>query len=572
MNNFFNRTIQLAVLICIFSVSVISCRKFYDPELVFEEYGVDTSSKLERKVLIIAVDGVAGSELNTLSPKNIKALQSSGKYTYSLKPQDTTRASFLASIINGVSGSKHKIIDSSFIARDDHQSEDHESLPSFPTMFTYLLQYKQKLRTAVVTGWSSYQRFLRIADKSVYVSSDALVTDSSVNIIKNTPALGAMLVNFNEVDIAGKNGGYKITNNAYKTALERVDVYIGDILQAIKSRSNYSKEDWLIMVASGYAGSGSDLSDGFMIVSNPKLKEYEVKKVGFSTVKFGWDESSSRVSAKLKNEGDLYNSGADKEFTAQISVRFDVAKSWPGFFGKTSGVSGGTVTGWTMTQTGAALAAMYGGSANGTAGKGQMDTDIQIVTGGWKTLTMTVKKEGNTRRMRLYVDGVTNNPAGVDLGNRNFNTTAPFTIGYIKVDGSGDSEFYAADALYFNKALDEATIKSNLNIQDIKKHTEYASITGYWPLDDGFGPVMENKAPGAKGIDFVLNGPYRWRAMNDMPPPSRNIGNLNDPSIIASIYDIPSIMLYWLNIEARPDWGLDGSAWLRSFDKEIYLQ
>lgn len=550
---------------------IISCHKYADPDPIFEDYGNDSTLVAERKVLIIVADGVAGSEISSLNLPSLTALQKKGKYTYRLLQQDTARAASLATIMNGVSEEKHNIVDSTFlpvIENDDDEEKDHSQVPNYPTMFKYLVQYKPKVQSAVVTSYAPFNEYLKVANYRITAINDQGVRDSAVNLLKNKN-IGVAVVNFSEALKAGRQGGFMNSNAAYKQALQNLDVNVGKVVDALKSRSNYSREDWLVCVVSPYGGEHGGALPGFMIVSNDKFKEAEVRKVGFTATRFGYNESNARVSAKLSNEGNTYNAGADKDFTAQITVKFEGKSRWPGFFGKSDGVSGAYTTGWTMFQDIDFGGAMMGGSANNTSGKIQLNSALNI-TGGWKTLTMTVKTEEGVRNARFYVNGELANTT--NIGNRNLSTPSPFTIGYIRVDGSGDAEFYAVDALYFNKALDQQAIKSNLNIQDMTKHTEYASIIGFWPLDDGFGSKLVNRAPSGYTKDFVLSGPYKWSSLNNDAPPSRPVTNTGEVSIIASPYDIAANMMYWLKVEIKTSWSLDGSDWLRNFEREIYMQ
>ena len=563
---------KVALSVVLLIAITTSCKKFHDPEQFFEEYGVDSTVTLQRKVLVISIDGVAGPELSAIAPPNISALQKTGKFTYSMRKDDKAlRAASLASIINGVSSAKHLITDSTFVGIKHGDTPEDAVIPHFPNMFNYLLQRRQDITTGAFTSWQPYNRYLRITDYHPLTTSDVATKDSAVHYLKTKNPLGAALVNFHDVDVAGKAGLYQASDAGYKAAIEKVDGYVGELVNAIKARPNYANEDWLIMLVSAAGGEGITAKPGFLLVSNPRLKEKEVRKTGFNSVRFGWDEKSAQVRAQTSDDGGLYNSGTNKDFTAQITAKFISGKSWPAFFGKSTGVSGQTVTGWVMLQSGNVPAVIVGGSGNGTPGKLQVTSGITVADGKWHTITATVKTEGTVRRLRLYVDGETSDAVGTDIGARNLSTSWPLTLGHVQIDGSGHSELNAINALYFNKALDQATIKSNLNLLDMTKHTEYSSITGYWPLDDGVGPVMANLANGAAGIDFNLQGPYTWKNLNDQLPPGYTV-DPNEQSIIAAPYDVAAIMMYWLKVEIPPAWNLDGASWLRYFDREIFGQ
>jgi hypothetical protein len=63
----------VAYLAILFVITVTGCKRYADPAPVFEEYGGD-KNLAERKVLIISIDGLSGSELKTIAPASIKKL------------------------------------------------------------------------------------------------------------------------------------------------------------------------------------------------------------------------------------------------------------------------------------------------------------------------------------------------------------------------------------------------------------------------------------------------------------------------------------------------------------------
>lgn len=561
-----------------FSAIIVSCKKFEDPPPFFEEYGVVGDTSAQRRVLVVVLDGAAGSEMSSIAPPNISALQKNSKYTYKLWMDASNRAAGLASIVDGVTSVKHQIGDSTFVGKvGNHSSEAHANIPFFPSMFRYILERKPNITTAVVSSWKPFVDFLRVADFSLACTDDAAVRDTAVGLLKKVSNLGATVVNFGDAYEAGKTGAFLASNAGYKAAVERVDGYIGDLINAIKQRPGYAREDWLVMVVSPYAGSDSaSAKQGFLIVSNPKLKEQEVKKVGYSGVRFA--ENDNRfIKADLVDPSGLYDGAPGKDFTAQITVKFDGPKSWPGFFGKSSrGVSGGDITGWVMIQSGSNVGVIFGGSENGTAGKAQLGSSIPVTDGNWHTITMVVKQQGGDRRMYLYVDGETNRPNGEALGDRNLVSNGPLTIGYNRVDNSGlgnnkPAQFNALNAVYFDKALDQATIRQNKDVYDITRHTEYNSVIGYWPLNEGLGPILYNKANAGQGLNFVLSGPYKWYDLSSDAPRYFPLVTGNEPSITATSCDVAALMMYWLKVDILPAWNLDGKAWLRSFDKEFLI-
>lgn len=561
-----------------FATMFFSCQRFYDPPLFFEEYGTEKLTGKAKKVLLVTIDGAVGPDVSLLAPTNIASLQKTSKYTYDLKVTSTTSTAAIVSAVNGVPQDNHLIVDESFVPKTSGNSEEHLQLPSFPTFYKYIKLHKRAVKTAFFSSWRPlYEHIGVYADERKLTDSDEASKNEAVAAIANNRALGVVGVNFRSVLAAGSNGGFTLSNDNYKNALNTVDGYIGELVAAVKARKSYADEDWVIMLVSPAGGNNDVLKSGFMLVHNDRLKEAEVRKTASLGVYFGWDGLDGTRRRRLQailphaDTKGLYDPGADKDFSVQITVKIAKGKSWPGFFGKSTGVSGGTTTGWLFAQAGNTCAIMLGGSDNGTAGKLQINANTVVADDKWHQLTATFKKEGSRRIVKFYVDSVVQNNTGTDIGTRNLTTTAPFTIGYLKVDGSGDTDFYALDAVYFNKALTEQEVKDNLFFKDVTKHTARTNIVGYWTLDEGFGAKMRNYAEGAAGADFTLTGPITWYDLAQTFPPNRIEADIDTPSIIASPYDVPSLIFYWIDLKVNKDWGLQGDKWLERFDKELFL-
>src|SRR5699024_6432682 len=140
----------------------VSCKKYYDPPPVFEEYGQD-SIELQRKVLIISMDGVTGRAMKEINPPNIARLMEHGKYSYNLlMPPVSTDASGWVTMMTSIEYKRHKIHDSSFIYQQGDFDED-ATIPYFPPAFQYLMPFKPRMHIALVTPWkelADYMGFL----------------------------------------------------------------------------------------------------------------------------------------------------------------------------------------------------------------------------------------------------------------------------------------------------------------------------------------------------------------------------------------------------------------------------
>ncbi|WP_316749338.1 alkaline phosphatase family protein [Pedobacter gandavensis] len=543
----------------------MGCKKYANPAPVYEELVRTTT--LQRKVLVISIDGLTGTELQAVAPANISALQKSSKYSYNvLTSSVATDAGSWASILTGVGYTKHLISQNTFDKDLTAGSGDFEgSITSYRNVFDYITQFKN-VKTALVTPWDPLRNYLKNTDFSPVITTDLAVKDSTINILNTQNSLGAMIVNFRDVEAAGANGGYLSTNNNYKDAIVKADAYVGNILTALKARKNYANEDWLVILTTNHGGSSLDPKNGFFIASNPGFKEKELKKTGFNTILF----KGTDVIAEVPNDNGLYNAGSTQDFTVQMQVKFNGQTSYPGFLSKSTDVLGTTGTGWVLRQGGNSYLCVVGGSANGGAGTNEFTGGI-AADGSWHTIAITVKY-GNTstRTLTTWLDGVAVTTTNISAKG-NLSTQEKLTLGYRSVYGVNTAlNFQAADLCYFNVALDAATLLANKGLKDMKQHPNYVNLTGYWPIDEGGEGLIANKAPG--GYNMVLKGSYKWIAMGTDVPASVAVDpNATDKSIIVANYSIGANILYWMNIKNLASFGIDGDPFLNQFESEFLL-
>ncbi len=555
------------LMLCSFALTLATafnaCKKYSNPPQIFEEYGSGINGNAERKVLIINIDGLAGAELEKVKPANITTLAKIGKYTYSeITDAVSSDAATWASMLTGVSSAKHAIVDDSYIAVADQGDPDTKT-QTYPTFLSRMLDVRPDFKTVTITTNVPLNKYMIHADHRILPANDAAVKDSAVNIVQNNNAR-AILVDFRDVESAGNAVGFNADLPNYKAAIEKTDGYIGEITTALKARKNFAAEDWLIIVTTNRGGSVDNPKAGFIICSNPSLKPQEVTKSGFNTMHF----SGASTNAVIKNDNGLYDAGSNKDFTVQLQIKFNAVNYYPGFFSKSTGVSGQVTTGWTLFQDGEDYGVIFGGSENGGKGKTQILSGTTVTDGKWHTITLTVKQDGSARIATLYTDGIVANSGDVS-GTKNISTANPLILGNRDIDGSLDLDFYAADVEYFNVALDDATVLANIALKDITKHPKYGNLTGYWPIDDGGGGVVSNVLP--VGYNFLMRGNAAWDALGNDVPASRTVQNVADGavSIVATGPDVAALTFYWLKVPVSGDWSLDGVGWLSNFELEF---
>jgi len=555
------------ILLCVCTISILgytSCKKYANPPAVYEE--LKPQSVGQRKVLVISIDGVTGSEIKTIAPPSITALQKTSKYSFEvLKSGIGNDASSWVTMTTGVSYIKHSIGTDNFERLRDPNADEHAEIKSYRNVLDYITQYKST-KTAVITPWDNLRRYLRNADFSPVVGTDVAVKDSTVNILTRQEGVGAVIVNFREVETAGLNGGFIATNSNYKNAILKADEYVGNIITALKARKNYASEDWLVIVTTNHGGSSINPQSGFLIASNKNLKEEEVKKRGFNTPLF----NATAIGAQVNNDNGLYDAGSTKDFTVQMQAKFNTENYYVGFLSKSTIISGTTQTGWMWFQTDSKKwNVSFGGTANGSGiNRQEVNGGGVVFDGGWHTLTMTVKYvNATTRTVTLYTDGNPNQSINISA-HKSLSTSEKLTLGYKQFSGGTGLSFQGAELAYFNTALDAATVKANVGLKDMTKHPNYANLIGYWQNNEGTDAYLGNKAPG--GYDMSLYGPFTWKAMGtDAPPSVTPDADASGKSIALTPATVSANMLYWMNIKILADFGIDGNPFLNQFELEF---
>lgn len=568
MINYKNNCIKI-VSATIMALTVFSaCKKYTNPPQVFEEYGDNSEIKSDRRILLINVDGVVGEELLKINPTNIAELVKTGKFTFKelVDASAPSTPATWATMITGVSSSKHKISDESYKMTFDSNTEEHGAIVNYPTIFARLLDVRPDFKSVVATPDEKLRQYLRHADHVTKSATDADVKDSIVNVLKNGNDSKIFLADFRDVESTGKTVGFSADIQGYKDIIVKTDDYIGEIIAALKQRKNYAKEDWLVIVTTNRGGSDTSPKPGFIICSNPKLKSQELSKVGFNTMHF----QGPKVTAIVAKDNGLYDAGSNKDFTVQIQVKFNRPATYPGFFSKSTNINGHANTGWAMIFNGGNWNVSIGGKQYGQ-GTSSLSGG-QVADGRWHTFTLSVRTVSGVRTASVYTDGVKNSSANVT--NINLTTTEPLKIGLRSQDngyGGGDNsiDFYAADALYFNVGLDDATVLNNIALKDITQHPKYSNIIGYWPIDEGGGSTILNYAP--VGYSFGMTGSGIWDALGNDIPVSRTPQELGKSgiSIVNTGPDVSSLIFYWLRVPVKSDWGLDGTPWIQNFELEF---
>lgn len=561
--------IALVMSVMLSFLVVPSCKKYTDPPPFFEEND-DTVPSTSRKVLIIAIDGAVGKEVKSIAPPALTALLEHSKYSFDARTEDiTTDGATWKTMMSGVSYSKHKIKDSNFSYIPTPGDDEHGEVANYPSFFTYILtSTRPELKTIVISPWNNLlTRLVPEAEETIAAVNDAAVKDSAVKrLASGNPDV--LLVNFNSVNLAGKAGAFLASDAGYKAAVLQVDNYIGAMMQAMKARPAYNKnEEWLVIITSNhggignsYGGNSAEEANVFNVYYNEKLTKQELRYGGFTGAIMRGTEANA-IKAIVENDGGLYDPGSGEK-TFQIKFRATATDAYPHFFSKCEAFR--SKPGFTTYRQGNNWVAEVR-TTNGSARIVSSNTDA-IMNGKWRSITIVFANVNGKRYMRTYTDGV-KSATEVEVTNLgNIASPKPLTIGYVRGDGEWALTFTPGDCRIFDVALTDQEIAQMECISDMNNHPKKSNLIGYWLCNDGYGGLFRNKAPGYTK-DFVLQGNYKWD--NEPELPCMFTLNPGSVSFFSKNADIAAQVLYWLRIPIKEDWSLDGSTWLTNFEKEF---
>ncbi|MEN5195026.1 LamG-like jellyroll fold domain-containing protein [Sphingobacterium faecium] len=528
--------------------------------------GVGDGSK---RVLYLILDGVKGSVIQELAPKNLTQITLRSIYTYDgvadYNYHPYTQAAAWTTMLTGVDYTKHQVTSSSF--------EEFNNAAT-PTIFTRIKDELKNARTVSFTSNSEINvNLAKDATETKTLANDADVKKALVQEL--TTGNASLLVG--QFDAAALAGGsdFSASNSAYVAAIQTLDNYIGEILEALKARKTYEGENWMIVIASSRGGglsggeSGSNIyADGsrnaFYAFYNPKFTSNKYDKPQMDALPYvGTTQRYQGANSRAEQRNaDLANFGADQDATIRFNIRWDQGSTiYPAFVSKRASFSGGVV-GWLFFM-----------ESGGTVGinlsqVGQVNTQRvhtrNIADGIWHNITAKFWKNGTTRYLTLFIDGIPAPGGDLNITNLgNLNTSSPLRLGSI---GDGNVNCLISDFAIYNMALPNDVIiaKSKTTPLNEENDAYYNKLTGYWKCNEGEGEVLNDVT--GKSTPFYIQNKINWVNFSDFSP---NI----TPTISQSIFkvvpngvDIPVMIYNWMNISVPKNWGLMGKFYNPSFN------
>ncbi|NGM62516.1 LamG domain-containing protein [Sphingobacterium sp. SGG-5] len=557
-------------------LSVLSCTVFDDPAPIFEEE-VSSLEINKRRVLLINVDGAVGEIVQEVMPPRIAALLANSKYTFGgLSDANTNYASTWASIAKGVPVSKHQITSDDFAVHTG-DDESHESIPYFPSFMYRLEEIKPHYKTSIVMRDENMAKELfNEVENRHFFATDAEVADYTENYLKTSKDM-LTIVQLSSVMEAGRATGFSGTNGDYTAAIQTVDGYIGQLVDAVKARETYADEEWLIIVQSNNGGSGLETGGGdfeskniFVILNHPRFQPYEYVPHYLSGARF-YKTSRSRTDYDANGveatNSTSYNMTGDEmtvEFFLKANEIYEsVSNTF--VFGKAgiTNQNNKTDEGWFILQR-----------SKGTGVYVVMSDKTSLTTldgfatpytkGKWDHMAMTIKKTGTTVNRSMYSNGVLISSTDFTVAaNATLNNTAPFRIQHgLEHNSFHNQDTELSEIRIFNKALTRADIERHACLLELpESDPSYADLTGYYPLKEDFNNRI------ATGPNLVQMGTAPLEHL-----PATGVATFcdTDPRKVTVLTNIDAapLIFYWLR-QRYETYGWSTADLLKPFELEF---
>jgi predicted AlkP superfamily pyrophosphatase or phosphodiesterase len=229
-----------------------------------------------KKVLIIGIDGCRPDALRAARAPHLKALADNGAYSYRAQTGDlTVSGSGWSSMLCGVWREKHGVRGNDFAG---------QNFAEFPHFFRRVRQARPRAYLASAVHWAPIaEQIVRDADLSTTHRRDAEVVRKAIEVLtRHDPDV--LFLHFDEVDGAGHRFGFHPKVPEYLRAIEDADAGVGKVLEALRRRKAYEREDWLILASTDHGGSdkghGKNIPEHrtvFLIVSGPSAARGEIE-------------------------------------------------------------------------------------------------------------------------------------------------------------------------------------------------------------------------------------------------------------------------------------------------------
>ncbi len=523
------------------------------------------------KVLLIIADGARGESVRTANISNLNSLLPNSIYSWVSLSEENAHAiqSNWTNIFTGVNYLKHGV-------RDNDYSLN--KLDAYPLVFKRILQENEAAKISMVSPSTQFIEEYADGITGVNASNDDEVTSKAIDLLK-TEDTDFVTAHFTEINEVGQDVGFDNSKPEYKASIENFDSQVGELLAAVRGRTNYATENWLVVITSSQGGFAPvpDGQNDNTIFSNPELNTFTImyspkfisKYIGkpFIGNKFIGDFMlfKGQNYAQL-NEGDndIFNLGMS-DFTIELKIKKNRGSnnnysfSYPSVIGKrlhwqsdwdreTEGI------GWVIHLAGESWIF----NARGDKGTGEVKADKNLNRGTWNSIIVTGSTQDGVRKVRLYTNGELSKEGDI-TGWGNINSAANLRVGYLPNKNGWASDAYIADVKVWKAALSPDVVKQySCEIGVSPNHPYYSYLAANWPLTGTDQNQLFDDGPYGNHLTTGSDN-YPITRLNDYlcAPSSSSLS-----ALVPRNLDIATQIISWLKVPRQTSWQLDGRVWI----------
>lgn len=199
---------------------------------------------MDKKVLLIGLDGVRPDTIRVANTPNIDTLARNGQYSWNAQTEKrTVSGPTWTSLLTGVHVEKHNVWDNEF----DERNHEYE------TIFTLAKRWNPALKTVAHSNWKPIicDIFEKGSlDKQSSGSDEKMALIMAKDIRDGQGDL--YFIQLDEVDAAGHDHTYGPDSAEYVKRIEKTDELIGHMLREVEGRPEH--EEWFIGLVSDHGG------------------------------------------------------------------------------------------------------------------------------------------------------------------------------------------------------------------------------------------------------------------------------------------------------------------------------
>jgi hypothetical protein len=209
-----------------------------------------------KRVLIIGIDGLRGDAVAPANAPTLDMLIANGAFSLNTlagdRGQGTWSAPGWGTVVSSVWADKHNVYNNSQWGQGNFDE--------YPHFFSRIKSLNPAITTASIVHWEPINTYLALpqfTDVREAYPTDPQVVTRAVTLLSAANAPQVSFVHLDDVDHAGHNCCFSLTDADYLNAIGTVDGQVNQILTAIQNRPTYAQEDWLIAVVSDHGGINS---------------------------------------------------------------------------------------------------------------------------------------------------------------------------------------------------------------------------------------------------------------------------------------------------------------------------